>query len=87
MNRPRYLSGEPIHAGDQIVFQDRGARVLFIKNVDGFSEYAAGGDPRDWDFMSDEVIYLEFDDGDGGGFKGFCAHDDITLTSRQQPTD
>ncbi|MEZ6036806.1 MAG: hypothetical protein R3F29_04965 [Planctomycetota bacterium] len=85
MNRPRYPTGDEIRAGDAIVFQGQGARVLFIKQVDGFSEFAPGVLAEDWDFMSDGTIFLEFEDGGCCGYDGFCDHDGITLVSRQKP--
>jgi hypothetical protein len=83
MNRPRYPTGEEIRAGDRIVFQGRGARVLFIKHFDDFSEFAAGVLASDWDFISDRTIFLEFEGGDCGGYDGFCEHDGISLLLRQ----
>lgn len=91
MFRPRYPSGEEIHAGDRIVFQGQHARVLFIKQVDGITEFAIGISASDWDFMSDNTIFLEFEDGGSCGYSGtdghsgFCCHDGIILLSRQEP--
>ena len=87
MKRPRYPTGEEIHAGDRIVFQGEGARVLFIKQVDDFSEYASDVSAGDWDFIPDDTIFLEFEDGNRVGYAGFCGHDGIVLLSRAKPRD
>jgi len=79
MMRPRYPTGDEIHAGDRIVFQGQRARVLFVKHVNGF---AVDVSPSDWDFVSDDTIRLEFEDGRCMNYDGFCAHDGIVLLSR-----
>jgi hypothetical protein len=83
MNRPRYPTGVEIHAGDRIVFQGRVARVLFIKDFDDFSEFAADILASDWDFISGRGIFLEFEGSDCRGYDSFCEHDGITLLSRR----
>jgi len=79
MIRPRYPTGEEVHAGDSIVFQEQRARVLFVKQI---NEFAVGIAAAEWDFISDNTIGLEFEDGRYMGFDGFCHHDGIILLSR-----
>lgn len=87
MHPPHYPNGEEIHAGDRILIQDQEARVMFIKEVEGFSEFAPDVSSSDWDFIPDKTIFLEFDDGRQGGFDGFCGHDGIILVSRRKPSN
>jgi hypothetical protein len=79
MTRPRYPTGEEICSGDRIVFQGAQARVLFVKQV---NDYVAKLSPSDWDFLPDDTIGLEFEDGRSMHYSGFCHHDGIILLSR-----
>jgi len=74
--RPRYPTGDEIHAGDRIVFQGQRAHVLFVKRVNDFTVDVS---PSDWDFVSDDTIS---EDGRCMNYDGFCAHDGIVLLSR-----
>jgi hypothetical protein len=80
---PLYSSGEEIHAGDMIVFQGEKARILFVKQI---AEFAADVPPSDWDFMPEDTIGVEFEDGRFIGYDGFCDHDRVTLLSRAGAT-
>ena len=79
MTSPRYPSGEEIHARDRIVLQGEQARILFVKQINGF---AADVSPSDWDFMPEDTIAVEFEGGGFMSYDSFCHHDGITLLSR-----
>jgi hypothetical protein len=79
MMRPRYPTGEEIRSGDRIVFQGDQARVMFVKQI---NDFVADLSAADWDFLPDETIGLEFDDGRWVHYSGFCRHDGIVLLSR-----
>ena len=62
-----YPFGDIICPGDEIVFQQQRARVLFVKQS-GHAEYAAGVLASDWDWWPDDVIFLEFENGHQMGY-------------------
>lgn len=79
MSSSHYPWGDEIHAGDRIAFQGEKARVLFVKRT---GEFAPGVSPSDWEFMPEDTIALEFEDGRMMCYDSFCGHDAIELVSR-----
>jgi hypothetical protein len=62
-----------------LVFQGEKARILFVKQIE---EFAVGVSPSDWDFMPEDTIGVEFEDGRFIGYDAFCDHDGVPLLSR-----
>ena len=78
-----YPFGDIISPGDEIVFQEQLARVLFVKQA-GHAEYASGVLASDWDWWPDDGIFLEFESGHQMGYDSFCEHDGIELLTRER---
>ncbi len=55
------------------------ARVMFVKQANDFVPELIAAE---WDFLPEETIGLEFDDGRWVHYSGFCHHDGIVLLSR-----
>lgn len=75
----QYPSGEPIHAGDKILFGGNPARIVIVTQID---EYAEDFPKTEWAFLSGDTIAVRYDDGRLMMYDSFCAHDEITLLER-----
>jgi len=87
MNRFQYSTGEDVRAGDRLTFQGRSARVLFVKQADGASDFDLGESADEWDFVPAPSAHLVFDDGGECDYDSFCHHDQLTLLARRESSD